>query len=370
MMTSEPFTIFPRVVRSGKTIYYFQYRKTDGTRSTAKSTGCSSMAAAKRFCNELYNSGAFGSSDKIFFTDYTKDFFSTDSRYYKWKLANKEKITFETLLAYDKFLRNQLLPYFENFELDKIRRADIKEWVIWANSKWSSKTVNSAQTVLNLIFKQAIDDEILEYNPAAGLTFRTIEKKERQLLTIPEIRRMYNSLWWYDNKTIFLLSVCTGMRISEIVALRKENIYKNYLDVKHSYSRAFGLGETKTGIARFIPVPEQITRLLHSDYDYIFVNHEGKNKGKPLNINSFYCNIVDVYNSCKINYKQRNLDVHTNRNFFISYLQSQNVPEPKIRAVVGHKDNSMTNLYTYWKPEMFPEVYEAQEKLCEEIICE
>ena len=100
------------------------------------------------------------------------------------------------------------------------------------------------------------------------------------------------------------------------------------------------------------------------------MNHEGKNKGQPLNINSFYTNLIDIYNYCEIDYKSRHLTVHTNRNFYNSYLQSQNVPEPKIRAVIGHKDPTMTNLYTYWKPDMFPEVYEAQYKLYKEIINE
>ena len=364
MRVTEPYTIFPRTLSSGKTVYYYQYRDEKGNRSSAKSTGCTTLSSAKRFCQKLYNNGDFKTTSKLSFANYTKDFFSESSRYYKWKIANKEHISQETLLAYNKFLRNQLTPFFSDFIFTEIKRADVKDWVIWANDKWSPKTVNSAQTVLNLIFKQAIDEELVENNPCYNLSFRTIKKKERELLTIEEVRVLYNSgKWWYDNKLLFLLDIITGMRISEVVALHHDNIYENYIDVKHSYSRQFGLGTTKTNESRFVPIPSTLADILKMFQGYIFVNHEGRNVGKPLNINSFYTNLIDNYNLCGIDYKSRGLTVHTNRDFYNTYLLSENVPEAKIRAVIGHKDSSMTNLYTYWKPDMFSEVYTAQEKL-------
>ncbi|SEP79321.1 Site-specific recombinase XerD [Treponema bryantii] len=364
MRVTEPYTIFPRTLSSGKTVYYYQFRDDKGHRSSAKSTGCTTISSAKRFCQKLYNEGAFKKDSSLSFSVYTQDFFSEHSRYYKWKVANKERISRETMLAYDKFLRNQLIPFFSDYKITAIKRSDVKEWVIWANDKWSPKTVNSAQTVLNLIFKQAIDEEIIENNPCYNLSFRTIQKKHRELLTIEEVRDLYNNgKWWYDNKLIFLLDIITGMRISEVVALQSEDIHDNYIDVKHSYSRQFGLGSTKTNECRFVPIPTELAKTLRLRRGFLFINHEGQNIGKPLNINSFYTNLTENYTYCGIDYKSRGLTVHTNRDFYNTYLESENVPEPKIRAVIGHKDSSMTNLYTYWKPDMFSEVYSAQEKL-------
>ena len=60
MRVTEPYTLFPRKLPSGKTVIYYQYRRSDGTRSAPKSTGCTTMTAAKRFCNKLYNSGEIG----------------------------------------------------------------------------------------------------------------------------------------------------------------------------------------------------------------------------------------------------------------------------------------------------------------------
>ena len=364
MRVTEPYTIFPRTLSSGKTVYYYQFRDDKGHRSSAKSTGCTTLSSAKRFCQKLYNEGAFKKDSSLTFSVYTQDFFSENSRYYKWKIANKERISLETMLAYNKFLHNQLMPFFADYKISNIKRSDVKEWVIWANDKWSPKTVNSAQTVLNLIFKQAIDEEIIENNPCYNLSFRTIEKKQRELLTIEEVRDLYNNgKWWYDNQLLFLLDIITGMRISEVVALKTENIYENYIDIKHSYSRKFGLGTTKTYENRFIPIPAVLSQTLRLRNGYIFVNHEGKHIGQPLDISTFYKNLIENYERIGIDHRKRKLTVHTNRDFYNTYLLSENVPEAKVRAVIGHKDSSMTNLYTYWKPDMFSEVYSAQEKL-------
>ena len=103
MRIYEPFTIFPRTLKSGKVVYYYQFRTETGARKGMRSTGCTTLTAARRYCNQLYNSGAMIKSNKINFDNYSKDFFSENSRFYKWKIANKETISKETLMAYDKF---------------------------------------------------------------------------------------------------------------------------------------------------------------------------------------------------------------------------------------------------------------------------
>ncbi|MBR1537192.1 MAG: tyrosine-type recombinase/integrase family protein [Treponema sp.] len=363
MRVTEPYTIFPRTLQSGKTVYYYQFRDEEGRRSSAKSTGCTTLSAAKRFCNKLYNSGELTKTTSYTFSIFTKDFFTKNSEWYKWKIINNNKITDETILSYNKFLNNQIIPFFGEKKISDITRSDIKNWIIWASEKWSAKTINNAQSVLNIILNQAVEKEIIKFNPALGLSFRKTEKKERELLTIREIKNIYNSPKWSLEilRKAFLLDCITGMRISEIAALRPCDIHDNFIDVAHSYSRQFGLGNTKTKIKRYVPKPTELD--LSCDTEWIF---QVKN-GKPFNICRMHDNIMSICKDLGIDTKARGITTHTLRNFFISYLESENVPEPKIRAVAGHKDQTMTGLYTYWTPEMFPEVYEAQLKLYKQI---
>lgn len=361
MRVTEPYTIFPRTLKSGRVVYYYQFRTESGFRSGAKSTGCTTLAQAKRFCNKLYNEGKL-IYQKETFRGFSQNFFSKESEWYKWKLVNNADITDETLMAYNKALSNQLMGYFESYRMHDITRSVIKQWIIWASEKWSAKTVNNAQSVLNIILNQAVEKNIIKFNPALGLSFRKTAKKDRILLTLEEIKQIYRSeLWSPVLRKAFLLDCITGMRISEIAGLRNEDIGRNYINVRHSYSRTFGLGSTKTKACRYVPIPENLN--LKTDTEWIFQ----VDNGKPFNICWMHDKLVAICKKLGIDVKQRGITTHTIRNFFISYLESQNVPEPKIRAVVGHKDSSMTGLYTYWTPEMFPEVYKVQEKLYAEI---
>lgn len=358
MRTKEPYTIYRRTLRSGKKIYYYQFRDSDGKRSAGKSTGTPSKAEARIYCLNLYKSGEMEKTSRLSFQKFTRNFFSENSDYCKWKKASGESITKETLLSYDKFLRNQLLPYFKDFQTKDITRSDVKEWIVWGSAKWSAKTMNNAQTTLSIIMRQAAEKKIAAENPVNGLKFRKVGKKKREILTAGEVREIYRSGLWKNEKLrqMFLVAAVTGMRISEIAALRNSDVRSGFLDVSHSYSRQFGLGDTKTHTARFVPVPKEL--MLKSESEYIF-----EEDGKPVSITRVYNAMLLVCRKLGIDTKERGITVHTLRNFFISYLQAENVSGAKIRAVAGHKDPTMTGLYTYWKPDMFPEVYEAQEKL-------
>lgn len=370
MKVCEPYIIFPRKLKSGKTVYYYQFRTETNSRSSPKSTGCTTLAQARRYCNQLYNNGEFRKTSSTSFSVYTKDFFSKDSQFYQWKMASRMNITDSTLLNYSQLLKYRLLPFFKDIQMENITRTTVKQWVIWASHQWAVKSVNNAQSVLNIILKQAVDDEIIKINPAMGLSFRRVDKKQRTLLTLDEIKQIYHSdKWKYEtSRNVFLLSTITGMRVGEIIALKKENITDTYIDVQHSYNKALHqLGDTKTHEKRLVPIPCGLDFLyVDTDSGWLF---EG-NKNRPFNDSLVIKNFHYVCDCVGINWQERGLTIHTMRNFFISYMQMKNIPQPKIRAVVGHKDSTMTGWYTYWKPDMFPEIYKEQLELYNQIIGE
>lgn len=362
MRITEPYTIFLRTLSSGKQVYYYQFRNENGQRSNPKSTGCTKLSQAKRFCQQLYNNGEMVTDSTMKFSAFASGFFDDTSPYVKWKRVNNKTVTENTLQRYRQLLKFQILPYFGNIPLNKITTATVKEWIVWLSESWSAKTSNNAQTVLNIILKQAFEKNLISHVPSKDLSFRKTEKKERKLLSIDEIHDIYHSESWNDEqrRQMFLVAVCTGMRIGEVVALRKGDLHEDFIDLKHSYNDKFGLGETKTKQARYIPIPKGLMNDVSTEWVFQDID-------KPVTAHKFYKRFIIVCASLGIDTKERGITVHSLRNFFVSYLQSCNVPEPKIRAVVGHADITMTDLYTYWQPEMFPEIYQAQERLLGEI---
>ena len=80
MRVTEPYTLFPRKLKSGMIVYYYQYRLQNGNRSNPKSTGCTTLSSAKRFCNKLYNSGEFEKTSSTKFEIFSLNFFEKEPK--------------------------------------------------------------------------------------------------------------------------------------------------------------------------------------------------------------------------------------------------------------------------------------------------
>jgi len=365
MRVTEPYTIFLRTLPSGRAVYYYQFRDDAGRRSAPRSTGCTKLSQARRYCNQLYNNGQMVTSSVMKFGQFAEHFFDDDSTFCQWKAVNGKPISPSTIRKYRELLKTQIMPFWADYPLNKITTESVKEWIIWLGEHWSPKTGNNAQSVFNIILKGAQEKNLIRSVPSSGLSFRKTQKKERELLTIDEIKTIYHSEKWTTEtrREAFLLCCITGMRVGEMACITPADWHDNYVSVTKSWSDRHGVGSTKTRTSRYVPVPYQ--KQAHRGENWVFPCVDGTH---PMNCHGLYKNLVSVARFCKIDTRARGITVHTLRNFFISYLQSEAVPEAKIRAVVGHADETMTDLYTYWKPEMFSEVYTAQKKLYEYII--
>ena len=322
------------------------------------------MSKARRFCQQLYNSGSLFVDNSITLADFSCGFFSDDGEFAQWKKVNGSPLKPETARRYNTAITKHIIPFLGDYRLGDITRDVCKQWIMWASERWSPKTVNLAQGTLNLILESAMEKDIINRNPLYRLGFRNIEKKKRQLLTVEELRALYAGQWPTElHREMFLLAAVTGMRLGEIVALQSSDIHEGFIDVHSDYSDRYGFQETtKTSMNRCVPIPEGF--VFPKSEGFVFSRSDGS---KPVKGHCLYNALTRRCDSLGIDKKARGITFHSLRSFFISYLQSQNVNESKIRAVVGHADETMTDIYTYWTPDMFPEVYEAQKKLFSEI---
>ena len=369
MRITEPYIIFLRTLPSGKSVYYYQYRDENGRRSSAYSTGTSKLSQARRICQKMYNEGKFQSHSGLLFEKFSDGFFDDGSPYRRWKQTNGDDLAKSTVDSYVKLLNHQILPYFGKMHIRKISVDNVKAWIVWLNENWSAKTSNNAQSVFNIIMKSAKEKRIIREVPSAELSFRKIKKKHRELLTVPELRAIYNSDGWRWScaRRAFLVCAITGMRIGEVVGLQTEDVGDDRLDVKHSLHPHFGLGQTKTRVNRFVPIPRILNMRSKCGSKWAFQKPAGED---PVSASYIYKKLMEICAGLGIDTKARGITVHSLRNAFISYMRGSSFGEKidlKIKAVVGHADESQTDWYTYWTPEMFPEIYEVQEKLYREI---
>lgn len=365
MRITEPYTLFLRTLPSGREVYYYQFRYEDGRRSPAYSTGTDKLSQAKRICQKLYNEGKFNRSNGVKFEAFAKDFFNDESPYLEWKKVSGSPLAPSTVASYRKLLNMQVLPYFGKMEIKKINTDMIKKWILWLNENWSAKTGNNAQSVLNIILRSAKEQRIINEIPSLDISFRKIEKKKRVLLTVEELQQiyLYGDWRWESARRAFLLCAVTGMRIGEVVGLQSFEVGEDRLNVEHSLHPQFGLGPTKTRVCRYVPIPPVMKLKESCGSKWAFQKPDSE---EPVLASYIYKRLMAILEDMGIDHKSRGITVHSLRNMFISYMRGSTFGaeiDLKIKAVVGHADESMTDWYTYWTPEMFPEIYEVQEKL-------
>ena len=157
------------------------------------------------------------------------------------------------------------------------------------------------------------------------------------------------------------------MRIGEVVGLQSFEVGEDRLNVEHSLHPLFGLGSTKTKTSRYVPIPPEMNLKSQCGSRWAF---QKPDEERPVRAGYIYNRLMDICKELGINTKARGITVHSLRNMFISYMRGSSFGETidlKIKAVVGHTDSTQTDWYTYWTPEMFPEIYKVQLKLYKQI---
>ena len=157
----QPYSLYKR----GKYWYYKTYAL-DGSRTCGKTTHCISKNSARIYCDKLFLSGSLFTSSKKF-ADYASGFFDSDSVY----LSDRNKpLSKNTLISYRKLLKNRILPYFDKMELSEITHSKIKAWrASLLSDGLAVNTIQACVMVLNIIFKAAVNDNLISSNPAENL---------------------------------------------------------------------------------------------------------------------------------------------------------------------------------------------------------
>ena len=182
---------------------------------------------------------------------------------------------------------------------------------------------------------------------------------------------MDNSEITWNNSIAYagnLLSAISGMRQGEILALEYADLHNDYIHVKSSWDRNYGLKDTKTHEERFIPIPEYIFTILSQlnntgHEGFVFSIDGGK---APVSGYMLTKELYHALDKIKINAadrKKRNITFHSWRYFFNTLLRSKGIPDSKTQKLTGHKTIEMTDRYTKFSINDFSDVAAIQEVL-------
>lgn len=359
----EPFTLYKRRSKKNVVVWYYRCYSPDGERTCGRSTGQTSKTLARHFCQDLIAAGVLWTGKAITFRQFAEHFFDDNSQWMLEKnISGTCMFSVNTISSYRRILKNYLLPYFGKYKIIDIKPSLIKKFRIdMSGDGLKNRTINNYVSVLGSILKVAVADGLISIDPMTSISaLPEMDSKKVDAFTRDEIISMFNKEWKKTECKIFALTgALTGMRICEILSIRKENLFENYIDLKDQVIN-HKLQPLKTKVSRYVPIPNQLYPLLKSliKEDFCFTH-----------IDDYYR--LHFINDCGVSdMSEKGLRFHSLRHFVNTDMLVHNIPENKVRAVLGHSEGkgTMTDRYTNWRPEMFPEVYQWQTELMKSIL--
>jgi integrase len=132
-----------------------------------------------------------------------------------------EQITYQTLASYRSIIRRHIRPKWGDFFLQDVRPSLVQDWL--RNLLMSPKYKGHVRSLMYRLFDKAMIWELIdvERNPMELVKVRGISKRKQRphILQVKDAWRLLDALT-QPYRTMVLIALCFGLRISEILGLR------------------------------------------------------------------------------------------------------------------------------------------------------
>ena len=236
----------------------------------------------------------------------------------------------------------------------RICESDLNEYIAFMfKNKLSSSSVNRNISSIKAFYLFLIKRKIIMISPAAEII---TPKKERYLPTSMselEVEKLLNSPKLsigieIRDKAMIEMLYATGMRISELVNLKLNNV-----DTNRCVVRVMGKGSKE----RLIPFGENALEALNL---YLNIRPSSNSKEVFLSNRKRRLSRVTFWQRIKTYLKRENLKLsispHTLRHAFATHLLNRGADLRSVQLLLGHSDLSTTQIYTHIAKQRLSEV--------------
>jgi integrase/recombinase XerC len=238
------------------------------------------------------------------------------------------------------------ISYKEDFDLNEINHHLVRSWVVELNeNKISNKSINRKLASLRTFFKWALKNEFISKNPISKIQGPKQQKKLPVFVKESEILLEKTSELFNDtfagirDKLIFEMFYQTGIRLSELIELKSQNVNANSIKV---------LG--KRNKERIIPISENLTNLI-----ILYNNLKNKTLGDTIR---FFClnngnKLYPKFVYRKINYylslvtSSDVMSPHVLRHTFATHMLNNGAGLETLKDLLGHANLAATQVYTH-----------------------
>ena len=264
-----------------------------------------------------------------------------------------------TIESYKRDL-DKFLEFNKDKNIDKISNEDLKKYVKYLKEeKLNEKSIARNISSLKSFYKFLVISKYINNNPSDALFLPKVKKSLPNTLTEDEVLKLLDieltDNFSYRNKAMLELMYATGLRVSELIDLKLQDI-----DLNQDIIRTFGKGSKE----RVIPIGDYAKEYLEKyiyEYrgsmlkrvtsEYLFLN----NHGMKMTRQGFFKIVKKIAKEKGIN---KELSPHTLRHSFASHLLKYGADLRTIQELLGHSDISTTQIYTHITNEELKKNYE------------
>lgn len=242
---------------------------------------------------------------------------------------------------------SKFIEYLKNKDVLKVNKDDIRGYVksISTNERTSqSRKLSSLRTFFEFLVRKGY----LSVSPMDGVEGPKLGRYLPDVLSVEEVEKLIeiepSDDFTFRNRTILELLYSTGLRISELVGLKLENVNLDMALIK-----VMGKGSKE----RIIPINDYTLEFLDKyikevrprmlkgvQTDYLFLN----NHGKVLSRQAVFLMIKKRAGEIGL---KKEISPHTLRHSFATHMLQNGADIRFIQELLGHSDVSTTEIYTH-----------------------
>lgn len=270
--------------------------------------------------------------------------------YEKWSASHFEGLGAKGRSDYERAYRKSARLY--NVQMRDLKQDDYQDVIndLIAEGK-SRSACEKQQHLFSQLCKWAMVQDIISQNYASSLKLPPAPKKKERILSDDEIETIQKIAYDHDKNNRFrkiaeicLVLVYTGVRIDELLKLRRDDVFldKNYM---------VGGEKSDAGRGRIIPILEPIKNII-AGWMLDSIGCElllPSSNGKKRDVNTVEHSFQNFMFHCKINTKEtapgKKVTPHTLRRTAATKLARGKADPTAVQEIIGHSDFSTTANY-------------------------
>lgn len=268
------------------------------------------------------------------------------------------KLKPSTIATYKKHLCAHVLPAFGEREIASITTEDIQLFLNDRNYL-AKKTLSSMRHFMGEVFKDAVEDGLIEKDPTASrrISIPSTKANEREALPLDQFKEIISNLKLLSaqDKQFLVLVMFTGMRRGEVLGLRWEDIdtEAGLIHIRRNVTHPGGnrpvIGTPKTNSGkRDIPLDPYVLEVLEPMKQTGFII----GGESPITMTTYNNTMTRIKKKIDLH----GATAHVFRHSYLTYMAGEATDLKTLQAIAGHSTIGMTmNRYVHAQPEKIKE---------------